>query len=73
MEPVEQVQEFVRECVLMRRLLRDGRDLTDEEHRLLEASLQVLATEFAPRSHDISLETSEWSEQTSPQLDHDTN
>lgn len=43
METAAQIQKFTRDCMLMHAVLRDGRDLTDMEYRLVETHLRMLA------------------------------
>jgi len=62
MDPEQQAHEFVRECVSLESVLQDGRDLSESEARLVDASIDVIAGTLAPKSRDISLDTSAWSE-----------
>jgi hypothetical protein len=55
-------QEFVRESVSLQTLLQDGRDLSESECRLVDASLEIFAAELAPRGQEISLDASAWTE-----------
>jgi hypothetical protein len=47
MDTTRQIQDFTHDCVLVHAVLREGRDLTDVEYRLLETHLQMLADELA--------------------------
>jgi hypothetical protein len=51
MDTGERVQAFARECVLIHRLLRDGRHMTDLERRLLETSLKLVDDELTVKNN----------------------